>query len=114
LRIERGPGEPHDASPVQVRRWLAQVEPAADDLLAAHRLRTGAEASWASVVAEIRDRGEATSRAQLAVTGDDLRSAGIAPGPDLGRILGLLMDEVLDEPGRNQRDRLLARALELR
>ncbi len=114
LRIERGPEEPHDTSPVRVRRWLAQVEPAADDLLAAHRLRTGTEAPWASVVTEIRDRGEATSRAQLAVTGDDLRSAGIAPGPDLGRILGLLMDEVLDEPGRNQRDRLLARALELR
>lgn len=113
LRIERGPSEPHDTSPVRVRRWLAQVEPAANDLLAAHRLRTGAEAPWSPVVAGIRERGEATVRSQLAVTGDDLRSAGIAPGPELGRILGLLMDEVIEDPARNRRDRLLARALEL-
>ncbi len=114
LRIERGPSEPHDISPVRVRRWLAQVEPAADDLLAAHRLRTGTDAPWARAVDGIRERGEATTRSQLAVTGDDLRTAGIPPGPDLGRILGALMEEVLDEPARNQRDRLLVRALELR
>ncbi|MHB1328931.1 MAG: CCA tRNA nucleotidyltransferase [Gemmatimonadales bacterium] len=114
LRIERGPAEPHDTSPVRVRRWLAQVEPGADDLLAAHRLRTGVDAPWASVVAGVRERGEATARSQLAVTGDDLRTAGIPPGPDLGRILGVLMDEVLDEPSRNERSQLLARALELR
>jgi tRNA nucleotidyltransferase (CCA-adding enzyme) len=37
----------------------------------------------------------------LAVTGDDLRAAGIRPGPALGRILHTLLDWVLDDPTRN-------------
>jgi tRNA nucleotidyltransferase (CCA-adding enzyme) len=35
------------------------------------------------------------------VTGDDLRAAGIRPGPALGRILHTLLDWVLDDPTRN-------------
>lgn len=49
----------------------------------------------------------------LAVDGDDLRAAGIPAGPVLGRILLQLLDAVLEEPERNTRAWLLARALEL-
>jgi hypothetical protein len=51
--------------------------------------------------------------ADLAVDGDDLRAAGIAPGPRTGRILARLLDEVIEEPSRGARERLLARAREL-
>ncbi len=51
--------------------------------------------------------------ADLAIDGDDLRGAGIPPGPALGGILQRLLDEVLDDPSRNTRDWLLARAMEL-
>jgi tRNA nucleotidyltransferase (CCA-adding enzyme) len=48
--------------------------------------------------------------ADLAVDGDDLRRAGVSPGPALGHTLARLMDEVLEDPARNTRDALLARA----
>ena len=50
----------------------------------------------------------------LAVDGDDLRRAGFAPGPLLGKILLALLDWVLDDPSRNVPDVLIARANELR
>lgn len=49
----------------------------------------------------------------LAVDGDDLRQAGIAPGPELGRILSALLELVLDDPRQNTRDRLLEAAGQL-
>jgi tRNA nucleotidyltransferase (CCA-adding enzyme) len=47
--------------------------------------------------------------ADLAIDGDDLRRAGVSPGPALGRTLARLLDDVLDDPARNTRDALLAR-----
>jgi hypothetical protein len=49
----------------------------------------------------------------LAVDGDDLRAAGIPPGPLLGRVLALLLEDVLGEPARNRSDWLVERAREL-
>jgi tRNA nucleotidyltransferase (CCA-adding enzyme) len=49
----------------------------------------------------------------LAIDGDDLRQAGIAPGPGLGKILAALLELVLRDPARNTRERLLAEALKL-
>lgn len=49
----------------------------------------------------------------LAVDGDDLRAAGIAPGPVLGKILHALLERVIEDPGRNTRDWLLREAREL-
>jgi tRNA nucleotidyltransferase/poly(A) polymerase len=48
----------------------------------------------------------------LAVDGNDLIALGFRPGPQLGRILHELLDLVVDEPARNTRDELLARAKE--
>jgi tRNA nucleotidyltransferase (CCA-adding enzyme) len=49
----------------------------------------------------------------LAIDGNDLIEAGFRPGPQLGRILHDLLDAVVDDPARNTRDQLLARAKEL-
>jgi tRNA nucleotidyltransferase (CCA-adding enzyme) len=49
----------------------------------------------------------------LAVTGDDLREAGIQPGPVLGRILQQLLERVLDDPALNARDTMLALAQQI-
>ncbi len=46
----------------------------------------------------------------LALTGDDLRSAGVPPGPQMGRILHHLLDRVLQDPTLNTHDQLLALA----
>jgi hypothetical protein len=49
----------------------------------------------------------------LAVDGNDLIELGFEPGPQLGRTLDALLDAVVEEPGLNTRDALLARAKEL-
>jgi tRNA nucleotidyltransferase (CCA-adding enzyme) len=105
--MERGPAEPSGSDPVAVRRWLASVRGAADDLLQLAELRSGAPPAWGVSVRDIRARGEATSRGQLALSGDDLRAAGVAPGPELGQLLGRLLEAVLEDPGLNTRDQLL-------
>ncbi len=100
--------EPGSNEAVAVRRWLAAVGEAADDLALLAQYRLGTPPPWAETLTGIRVRGEATSRIQLAVTGDDLRAAGIAAGPELGRLLGKLLDTVLENPGCNSREALLA------
>jgi hypothetical protein len=50
----------------------------------------------------------------LAVDGTDLMDAGIPAGPAVGRALRRLLELVLEDPARNQRDELLALALSRR
>jgi hypothetical protein len=90
-----------------VRRWLATVGPAADDLLLAARYREGEDPSWAREVAGVRSRGEATARSALAVTGDDLMAMGLAAGPALGAMLDRLLEAVIVDPGLNEKGKLL-------
>jgi tRNA nucleotidyltransferase/poly(A) polymerase len=62
-------------------------------------------------------RGELPSPhrlADLAVNGADLLELGYRPGPPLGRLLATLLAEVVEQPARNRRELLLARAEELR
>jgi tRNA nucleotidyltransferase (CCA-adding enzyme) len=49
----------------------------------------------------------------LAVDGDDLRQAGFAPGPQLGKLLSALLDQVIDNPALNTREQLLVTAKRL-
>ncbi len=69
---------------------------------------------------EFRDRIESVLEADaaftvkdLAVSGRDLISAGIKPGPQLGYILEELLDTVLDDPSNNTKERLLVIAVRL-
>lgn len=107
------PSEPDGGDPAQVRRWLAGVGPAADDLMTMRALLTGTRPEWAGTVDGIRARGEPLSRRDLAVSGDDLREAGIPPGPRLGEIIDRLLELVLEDPALNVRETLLAEARRL-
>jgi len=103
-----------------VRRWVARIG----------RMHIGsflrlASAVWAVARAEGADapRPEAVrvlyrrmqrvalrdpiDLGSLAVDGDDLRRAGIPPGPALGKILQALLEAVIDDPSRNSTDWLL-------
>ena len=77
--IARAPAEPAAVSPAGVRRWLATVGPAADDLMALRRLQQGADPPWTVLVAEIRERGDPVSRGALALDGHDLLGLGVPP-----------------------------------
>jgi tRNA nucleotidyltransferase (CCA-adding enzyme) len=105
--IARGPAAPATIDALGARRWLAAVGPAADDLLLAAKYREGADPPWAMHVAGVRARGEATSRGELAVTGNDLIALGLPPGPALGATLDKLLDAVLADPSQNDKQKLL-------
>ena len=96
---------------VEVRRWLSQVGPAAEDLLAL-LVAIAPRSPLPKVVEAIRAAGDPLSLKDLAVRGDDLIAAGVRPGPDVGDMLARLLDDVLDDPGRNTRERLLERVRE--
>ena len=49
----------------------------------------------------------------LKISGADLQNLGISPGPEMGRILNALLEEVMDETLPNRREDLLRRAAEM-
>jgi tRNA nucleotidyltransferase (CCA-adding enzyme) len=110
VEVARGPERPAADDDRAVRRWMAAVGAAEEDLLTLWHLRTGSSAPWGEGVRAIRGRGEATSRGQLAVSGNDLIEAGVPKGPRLGQVLDQLLDAVLDDPTLNTREALLQRA----
>lgn len=110
--VVAGPPAPAGDGAAAVRRWLAAVGPAADDLVAMERLRRGTEPSWAATVMGVRQRGEPVSRGQLAIGGAELQELGIS-GPRIGKVLAVLLARVLDDPELNTRERLLALAREI-
>jgi tRNA nucleotidyltransferase (CCA-adding enzyme) len=107
--IELGPEAPAASDVLSVRRWLAAVGPAADDLTALGRLRRGEEPSWTAAMKEIRRRDDPLTRLDLAITGTDLQMLG-KTGPEIGRTLAALLDRVVEDPSLNTRDSLLALA----
>lgn len=118
--------ESDDVGDAVVRRWIASIgrvhlhgffRVASAHWSAAHRsMRTG---PTAQALHSLYRRSLKAALAQpidlrdLAIDGDDLRQAGITPGPGLGKILAALRDLVLDDPTLNTRDRLMAEARRL-
>lgn len=113
-------------SDAAVRRWIKRVSP--DLLLELYELNRadvlakGRDASDdLDRLAALKDRvaqalaaGAAMTARDLAVNGHDLMTElGIRPGPELGKVLAALLDEVIETPELNQRDTLLERAREL-
>ena len=113
-------------SDAAVRRWLRRVGPehVADlfDLRiadsAGNGLRSGNPIYLGEMGARI-DRllaeGAALSVADLAIGGEDVMLAlGIGPGRRVGEALSALLEEVLEDASRNDRETLLARLAEWR
>ena len=113
----------------EIRRWIAAI--GRTNLPAFFRL---ASARWtarrdlspattsapaARAVHSIYRRGlvaalrEPLDLRDLAINGEDLGEIGIAAGPRVGKILGALLEIVLDDPGTNTRERLLDEARRL-
>ena len=109
-----------------VRRWVRRVSPELlDDLYALSEADVQSKGKDASEdlqhitqlkahVAKVIAQGAAFNVKDLAVDGGSLiKELGIKPGPDIGRTLRALLEEVVEDPSLNQRDTLLARAREL-
>jgi tRNA nucleotidyltransferase (CCA-adding enzyme) len=106
-----------------VRRWIRRVTPElVPDLYVLNEADVrgkgrdcGADLAALSALKAHVERviaaGAAFSIRDLAIDGRVLmEQLGIKPGPDLGRILKTLLDEVVDDPSKNQREALLERA----
>jgi len=113
-------------SDAAVRRWLTRVTPSAFpnilDLaqadIAAKGTATDVQVSDLKALAERVQQMLASNHAltikDLAVTGHQLmQELDLVQGPLVGRILRALLDDVLEAPERNERERLLESAREL-
>ncbi|MDO4266861.1 MAG: CCA tRNA nucleotidyltransferase [Eubacteriales bacterium] len=87
-----------------VRRAMSRMEPEVWDSLA---VLNGWGAELVEMAERIRRRGDCLSLKQLAVNGQDLIAEGIAPGREIGRILGVMFEEVLDHPEHNKKELLI-------
>ncbi len=63
---------------------------------------------------EILEDGECVTLKDLAVKGSDLAAWGMKPGKEMGEMLSLLLDKVLETPSLNDKDRLYKCFLEIR
>jgi tRNA nucleotidyltransferase (CCA-adding enzyme) len=115
-----------DWSNAAVRRWIRRIgKDRLDDLYALNEADLRGKdldvvpdlsglAELKARVAEVLARGEALNVRDLAIGGRDLMGElGMKPGPRMGEILDKLMEEVIEDPARNERAALLARAKEL-
>ncbi len=106
-----------------VRRFLVRVRPEnVDDLLKvreADRIGSGVPKAFPYKLRHLLFMIEKVKRdpiepKMLALRGDDLmKLIKIPPGPKVGQILGVLLEEVLDDPKLNEKKILEARAKEL-
>ncbi len=108
-----------------VRRFVRRVGVARlDDLLRLYAADTrakdpaaGRDAPIPPEVAALRERidrlsaqGMAVRVRDLAITGEEVIGVlGIAPGPEVGRVLEALLERVIADPSLNRRERLLER-----
>jgi tRNA nucleotidyltransferase (CCA-adding enzyme) len=113
-------------SDAAVRRWVRRVSPElVDDLYALSEADVNAKGRDASEdlahitqlkahVAKVIAQGAAFNVKDLALDGRALLTElGVKPGPDIGRVLRALLEEVVEDPTLNTRDTLLARARDL-
>jgi tRNA nucleotidyltransferase (CCA-adding enzyme) len=119
-------GDPAPVRDVEIRRWVARARRtrvASFLRVAAARWTAeraaGAAAPPARAVRSLYRRAvriayrDPVELSDLAVNGEDLRDAGVRAGPLLGKILELLLEDVIEDPSRNTRVWLMQRALEL-
>lgn len=64
------------------------------------------------LVEQVRSAQQPTNQAALSVNGNDIVQLGVKPGPEIGRVLRYLTDDVIEDPSLNDRDKLMERAKE--
>jgi tRNA nucleotidyltransferase (CCA-adding enzyme) len=114
------------SSPKGARKFLHRVgDEHADDLLTLRQAdqmgkgqtpeelaaRTSVQ-QQRGLVEQVRSAQEPTQTSALSVNGNDIVGMGVKPGPDVGRILRQLTDDVIEDPALNDRNTLLQRTQE--
>lgn len=109
-RLVRWYGQPLGETPADVRRSAAAIGaelfPQVLQVQGTYRDVTDVRRIWE----EITEKGQCISLKTLRITGNDLIALGMRPGRAVGVLLGELFEEVLEDPGRNDRGYLTERA----
>ena len=109
-RLVRWYGQPLGETPAQVRRSAAAIGAELFSQVlqvqGTYRDVTDVRRIWE----EITEKGQCISLKTLRITGNDLIALGMRPGRAVGVLLGELFEEVLEDPGRNDRGYLTERA----
>jgi len=112
-------------SDAAVRRWLKRVGPdLVEGLYALNLADVTAKGKDASEdierlaglkehVGRVLAAGAALTVGDVAIGGQDLKAMGLRPGPIFGEILRLLLDEIIEDPTKNEPAYLLDRAKEI-
>lgn len=58
---------------------------------------------------KVKEAGDCINIKDLVITGSDVIKAGVPAGPKVGAVLKALLEEVLDDPAKNNKDYLLSR-----
>ena len=58
---------------------------------------------------KVKEAGDCINIKDLVITGSDVIKAGVPAGPGVGAVLKALLEEVLDDPAKNNKDYLLSR-----
>lgn len=119
--VAAGLAPPVDLQGAPLRRWAAHVGPhqipdVARLWLARARAGTGVVDDPRPAITALRRllrQRPALQVADLAINGRDLIGLGLRPGPHFGVILEQLLDDVLEDPARNDAERLRIRALQV-
>ncbi|MBE6575787.1 MAG: polynucleotide adenylyltransferase [Ruminococcaceae bacterium] len=98
-------------APLGVRRLLrAGGQAAVTDSMTLRGAFGEDVSAYRLALARSLERGDCTDLAHLALSGGDLAELGVPRGPDIGRILGRLLDAVIEDPTQNEKEKLLTLA----
>ena len=97
-------GRPMPPKEADIRRGMSAMLPEVWDALIQ---LNGYDHQIQKLTEQIRSRGDCLDLKHLAVSGQDLAEAKIPAGKEMGRLLNLLLDVVLECPSQNQKDILL-------
>lgn len=97
------------------RRFLARVEPHADDLLLLREADNRSKSvphrdsltKQYQLMKAVRQQKQPTARQNLAISGNDLIAIGYPEGQMIGQLLDNLMAAVIDDPSLNEKERLI-------
>ncbi len=91
------------------RRLIGGCGELIEDLISAAKALSVLDPALESAVVENLRRGSCTTAAELAVSGSDIIKMGIS-GKAVGEILAYLLEAVIEDPEKNEKDMLLALA----
>ena len=110
MRLLRDHGPEDLCRGIRLRSLLSESQSEIDDRIEGNRVSADEWEDGCRAVERILERKDACwNRSQLAVNGGDILRTGVPRGPEVGRILDGLLEDVISGRVPNDRERLLRR-----